>query len=69
MGNVEGLPNEELRKIIADGEISEYYLADMLGLSFEGFKDLMSQPLKPEDHEQIIAILRQAKIKNEHRAE
>lgn len=61
MRDVEGLPNEDLRERIANSSVSEYYVADMLGMSFEGFEALMAQPLSPQTHAQVISILRQAK--------
>lgn len=61
MRDVEGLPNEDLRERISNGSVSEYYVADMLGMSFEGFEALMAQPLSPKTHAQVISILRQAR--------
>ncbi|MCI1954361.1 hypothetical protein [Ligilactobacillus acidipiscis] len=61
MRDVRGLPNEDVRRKIAESNVSEYYVADMLGLSFSGFATLLAQPLSPQDRETVLDAIREAK--------
>ncbi|GBG94416.1 hypothetical protein LFYK43_08750 [Ligilactobacillus salitolerans] len=58
--DVRGLPNEDVRRKIADSNVSEFFVADMLGLSFSGFAILLAQPLSPTDRKQVLAALTEA---------
>ncbi|GEN47790.1 hypothetical protein [Ligilactobacillus pobuzihii] len=61
MRDVRGLPNEDVRKEIAESNISRYFVADMLGLSFSSFKILLAQPLSSSDHERVLTAIQEAK--------
>lgn len=60
MREVRGLPNEDVRTKITESNVSEYYVADMLGLSFSGFEDLMARPLSPQDRKAVLDAVREA---------
>ncbi len=61
MSDVRGLPNEDVRRKIAESNVSQYFVADMLGLSFSGFSTLLTKPLSPQDREQVFAAINEAK--------
>ncbi|HIZ95253.1 hypothetical protein GNF18_05965 [Ligilactobacillus pobuzihii] len=61
MRDVRGLPNEDVRREITESNVSLYFVADMLGLSFSGFEILLAQPLSSSDHERVLMAIQEAK--------
>lgn len=60
MRDVRGLPNEDVRREIAKSNVSLYFVADMLGLSFSGFEILLAQPLSLSDRERVLMAIQEA---------